>query len=466
MTEFSQLLSHTVESQSPVQLQIITAQEIEAFSPEEKTRAKLFQFSSEETSIWPLGETKVNAIRVSLGKATPSSSDIWWMAGVCEKLPEGIYQFAEDIDDNALAAGALGWLLVHYCFDRYRTEPKPLAKRTLILPPTVDLGPIVEEAKSMALVRDLINTPAEDMGPAELQAAVEQVAAEFNASCESIIGDDLTEHRFHAIHAVGRAAIPSRAPRLIDLQWGEKAHPLVAIVGKGVCFDSGGLGLKPAPFMLKMKKDMAGAAHALGLARMIMSANLPVRLRLLIPAADNNISKESFRPGDVLNSRKGLTIEIDHTDAEGRLLLCDALALASEEEPDVIFDFATLTGANTAAVGPELSGIYTDHDALWKAIEEGGKRKGDPVWRMPMWAPYGKKLKSDLADVNHRTPGFNYAGGTTAALFLKHFVSQKSQWAHFDFYCWHDEASPGRPKGSAVMGIRAAYDAIRQLAVK
>lgn len=463
MEDFYQLIQHGGSSAEPISLQIVSSEKFESFTSSDKYRAEFFGFELDAPSIWPLGNGRVETVLVSTGEAVPSASDPWWMAGICEKLPEGAYQFANDVDDEILAAGALGWLLTHYRFDRYDTKSKPVPQRTLLLPTTIDLEKIVQEAISMALVRDLVNTPAEDMGPANLQAVVEQVAAEFDASCETIIGDDLLEQNFPSIHAVGRAAVPSRAPRLIDLKWGSQAHPLVTLVGKGVCFDSGGLGLKPGAFMVKMKKDMAGAAHALGLARMIMMAKLPVRLRLLLPAVDNNVSKESYRPGDVLDSRKGITIEIDHTDAEGRLVLCDALALASEEEPDLIFDFATLTGANTNAVGPDMSGVYTDHDELWSAIERGSKNKGDPVWRMPLWAPYGKKLKSNIADINHRTPGFNYAGGTTAALFLQNFVSPKSQWAHFDFYAWHDDALPGRPIGCAVMGIRAVFDAICQI---
>lgn len=460
--EFSHLLAHPSTDLSPTDLEIITASGFEAFSAKDKDWAKLIGFSCETASILPLEDADQKTLQVSLGEATPSPSDPWWMAGVCEKLPEGTYRFKDDIEDDALFTGAIGWLLSHYRFDRYLSEPKATPKRVLVLPEGMNLQPIIDQAKSMALVRDLVNTPTEDMGPADLQAAAETLAEEFGAKCTAIIADELLAQNFRTIHAVGRAAPEDRAPRLIDLRWGDDNNfPSITLVGKGVCFDTGGLGLKPAAYMRNMKKDMAGAAHVLGLARMIMAAGLDVRLRVLIPAVENNISKESFRPGDVIKTRKGLTVEIDHTDAEGRLILCDALALASEEKPSLILDFATLTGANTIAVGPDFAGVYTDSETLWTSLQQASSMTGDPLWRMPMWAPYGKKLKSDIADVNHRTPGFNYAGGTTAALFLRKFVPPELAYAHFDFYAWHDEALPGRQKGAAAMAIRAAFDVIQ-----
>ena len=461
--KFCRLIRHRTADVHPTPLEVLSADAYAALPPQEQDWGKLLNFSFETPSIWPLASDDSDSVRVSTGDVTPSASDPWWMAGVCEKLPEGYYAFQDQFDDETLASGALGWLLAHYCFDRYRSKPEPIPQRVLLLPKSIDLDPIIEEAASIALVRDLVNTPAEDMGPAELQAAAKALANTFGGKINVIVGEDLLKENLASIYTVGRAALPCRAPRLIELEWGDKAHPSVTLIGKGVCFDTGGLGLKLASKMRRMKKDMAGAAHALGLARQIMAMQLPIQLRVLIPAVDNNISKQSYRPGDVISTRKGFTVEIDHTDAEGRLILCDALALASEQDPDILLDFATLTSANSIAVGPDIASTYTPSDELWDVLDFASKTSGDPVWRMPLWAPYKKKLASDIADLNHRTPAFEFAGGITAALFLQHFVSSKVQWAHFDFYAWHDEALPGRPKGSAVMAIRTAFRSIQAL---
>lgn len=371
-------------------------------------------------------------------------------------LPPGDYTLGGEIDDPALAA--LGWLLQGYRFDRYR-KPSPPRMR-LCLPEGVDGEEVSLIAESAMLARDLINTPANDLGPGEIEAAIRKVAAECNATVSSIVGDDLIARNFPMIHAVGRAS--PRAPRLIDLSWGDPAHPKITLVGKGVAFDTGGLNLKPDSSMLLMKKDMGGAAAAIATARMIMLAKLPVRLRLLVPAVENAVSGNSFRPGDVLASRKGLFVEIGNTDAEGRLILADALALADEEAPELLIDFATLTGAARTALGPELPPFYTHDEGLADEIARIGMAVNDPVWRLPLWAPYDALLESKIADVNHISSG-GMAGSVTAALFLNRFVEKTQSYAHFDIYAWTPSAKPGRPEGGECQGARLIYALAKQL---
>jgi leucyl aminopeptidase len=305
------------------------------------------------------------------------------------------------------------------------------------------------------LVRDLVNTPAADLGPAELEQAVRQHAERFGAQVRVVSGEELS-HGYPLIAAVGAAATPERAPRLIELEWGKPDDPRVAIVGKGVCFDSGGLDLKPASGMRLMKKDMGGAAHALALAQLIMGERLPVRLHLLIPAVENAVSGAAFRPGDVIKSRQGLFVEIDNTDAEGRLILADALTRALEESPELIVDFATLTGAARVALGPDLPAFFANQDDLARDVEGAAAEVADPLWRMPLWDPYGEMLKSDLADLANSSSS-PMAGCITAALFLKRFVPDETAWAHLDTYSWRDAAKPGRPKGGDALGLRAVF---------
>ena len=465
MSIFSALLGHDDAVGDCVPLEIVTEQRWDGFSEAERRWATALGFGLDTPSLWPIrtADGGIEKIRVSIGENDACAHDPWWLAGVCEKLGAGLYRFSGELADDVLAAGALGWLLAHYRFDRYRSDPAPMPQRHLLLPKSIDMEAIASHAESFGLIRDLVNTPAADMGPADLQAAAENTAQAYGASCQVTIGDALLTHSFPAIHAVGRAATPAHTPRLIDLRWGDRAHRRVTLIGKGVCFDTGGLNIKPGNHMRLMKKDMAGAAHALGLARMIMAAGLKVHLRLLIPAVENAVSADSYRPGDIVATRKGLTVEIDNTDAEGRMILCDALAYACEDEPDLLLDFATLTGANTSAVGPDMAGVYTDDDGLWHALETASRDTGDPLWRMPLWRPYAKKLKSDVADIANRAAGFPYVGGTIAAHFLQHFVAPGTRWAHVDFFAWHLEQAPGRPKGAAVIAIRAAFQAIAQL---
>ncbi|WP_246102041.1 leucyl aminopeptidase family protein [Methylobacterium terricola] len=366
-----------------------------------------------------------------------------------DALPEGTYRFEALPGDPALAA--LAWQLSGYRFGRYRDRPAPKAR--LVAPDGVDAGEIDRIARAVAAGRDLVNTPANDLGPAEIEAAARALAERFGAACTVVSGEAL-ERGFPLVAAVGRAS--PRAPRLIDLTWGEADAPKVTLVGKGVVFDTGGLDIKPSAAMLLMKKDMAGAAVALAAAEMVMGAGLPVRLRVLIPTVENAINGEAFRPGDVLASRKGLTVEIGNTDAEGRLILADALALADEEAPDLVFDFATLTGAARVALGPDLPALFTEDDALAGELAAIGLAVNDPVWRMPLWGPYASLLDSKIADLNNVSGG-PFAGAVTAALFLRRFATKAGAHVHLDLYGWNAGTKPGRPEGGEVQTARLVY---------
>ena len=365
-------------------------------------------------------------------------------------LPAGTYRFANAPHDLELAV--LGWLTGQYRFSRYKkSEAKPLR---LVVPEGVDGAAVGSIAEAVALGRDLIATPANDLGPAELEAAALELAGKHGASARSIVGDALLAQNFPMVHAVGRAS--SRAPRLVEFAWGDPTHPKITLVGKGVVFDTGGLNIKPDAGMLLMKKDMGGAASVLACATMIMDAKLPVRLRVIIPAVENAISGSAFRPGDVLQTRKGLTVEIGNTDAEGRLILGDALALADEEAPDLIVDMATLTGAARVALGPELPALFSKDEATAAALHSHGLAVADPSWRLPLWPPYATMLDSKIADVNHISGGA-FAGSITAALFLSRFVERAAAHVHFDMFCWNNATKPGRPEGAEVMGARAVF---------
>lgn len=365
-------------------------------------------------------------------------------------LPKGVYRFANAPHDTRLAA--LAFALGSYRFDRYR---KADAYDVRLVPPDgVDIADIARMAKAAALARDLINTPANDMGPDELAQAAENLAIDFGAAYRCIVGDELLKENFPLIHAVGAAS--PRAPRLIDFSWGDASHPKVTIVGKGVCFDTGGLDLKPSSAMLIMKKDMGGAANVLALAQMIMSANLKVRLRVLIPAVENAVAGNAFRPLDIFKSRKGLSVEIGNTDAEGRLVLADALALADEEKPDLLIDLGTLTGAARVALGPDLPPFYTNDEKLAEAVTHHAAEENDPLWRLPLWAPYDKWLDSKAADLNN-APSGGFAGSITCALFLQRFVRDAKSWLHVDIYGWTPSAKPARPEGGECQAARALY---------
>ncbi len=384
------------------------------------------------------------------------SDMLWSCAALPASLPFGRYRIETDLSADEASAVALGWQLGTYRFSRYKSFDSDFS--SLVWPKQADQKAVVGMADAIFLTRDLINTPAEDLGPAELAEAARELAKTHKAKFKAIVGEDLLKKNFPSIHAVGRAA--EKTPRLIDLKWGSKG-PKITLVGKGVCFDSGGLDLKPAGGMKMMKKDMGGSAQVLGLAAMIMSAGLPVRLRVLIPAVENAVSGNAFRPLDVLDTRKGLTVEVGNTDAEGRLVLSDALTEACSETPDLILDFATLTGAARVALGTDLPAMFCNNDEVAAMLLRNGEAEGDPVWRMPLHQPYKKQLESKVADLSNISNG-PYGGAITAALFLEYFVEGDIPWAHFDIMAWNLGARPGRPDGGEAMGIRAAFGMIRE----
>lgn len=398
----------------------------------------------------------IAAVLFGLGKKGSPDADPFIAGKLPGLLPAGTYRFEGDWGDAAHAA--LAFLLGSYRFERYKAKPKGVTVK-LVPPSGVDAARLSIIAEAVFEGRDLINTPANDMGPAEIEAAIRAVAQHFGATVTSVIGDDLLAQNFPMVHAVGRAS--PRAPRIVDMHWGDPSHPKVTFVGKGVAFDTGGLNIKPDNSMLLMKKDMGGAAVALAAARMVMAAGLPIRLRLIVPTVENSISGSAFRPGDVLASRKGMSVEIGNTDAEGRLILGDALTLADEETPNLVLDFATLTGAARVALGPDLPPVYTDDEVLAADIATAGTAVNDPVWRMPLWKPYAKLLDSKVADINHISSGA-FAGSVTAALFLQRFVEKAKAWAHFDVFCWVPSPKSGRPEGGEVQAARLVFELLER----
>jgi leucyl aminopeptidase len=378
-------------------------------------------------------------------------SDPFISGALAAALPVRTYRLAGRLGAGA-ADAALGFALGTYSFNLYTAKTREYPR--LVLPDGVDGEEVSRIASAIFMARDLINTPTNDLSPADLAGAVLKVAEAHGAKTKVIVGDDLLTENYPMVHAVGRAA--EVAPRLVDFTWGRADAPKVTLVGKGVCFDTGGLDLKPSSAMLLMKKDMGGAANVLALASLIMGAKLDVRLRVLIPAVENSVSGNAFRPGDVLKSRKGLSVEIGNTDAEGRLILADALAEADSEAPDLVIDMATLTGAARTALGPDLPPFYTDDDALAAEIAAAATATADPLWRMPLWKPYDAWLESKVADVNHVSDGA-FAGSITAALFLRRFIDKSKAWVHFDIYGWVAKPRPGRPVGGEAQAIRALY---------
>jgi leucyl aminopeptidase len=381
---------------------------------------------------------------------------VWAFSGLPMLLPEGSYV----LDSGAGATPtdiALGWALGSYAFTRYKKPKRAPAK--LAWPEGADRTEVERVAQAVSLVRDMVNTPAEDMGPEQLADAVLGVANSHGATTRVIVGDELLKENYPTIHIVGRAS--ARPPRLIDMRWGDASAPKVTLVGKGVCFDTGGLDLKPREAMLEMKKDMGGAAVTLGLAAALMSAKVPIRLRLLIPAVENSVAGNAYRPRDIVRTRGGKTVEIGNTDAEGRLILCDALAEADSERPDLLIDCATLTGAARIALGPDLGALYCDDDTVAAGLLKAGAAVGDPLWRMPLWRPYRKLIDGKCADLNN-VAGGTLAGSIIAALYLSEFVSRSTRWAHLDIYASNPSARPGRPEGGEATGMRALYAYVRQ----
>ncbi len=383
--------------------------------------------------------------------------DPWPFGLLPTTVPPGDYHLKADWSAEQKAQAVLGWGLGAYRFRRYKQAEQDLAR--LVTHEDAESRSAQAQVVATYLVRDLINTPAADMMPEHLAEAAQRVAEAHGAQLRQIVGDELLAQGYPAIHAVGRAG--AHAPRLIDMVWGDPEHSKLTLIGKGVCFDSGGLNLKPASGMRLMKKDMGGAAHVLGLAQLIMATNLPVCLRVLLPAVENAVSGSAFRPGDVLHSRKGLTIEIDNTDAEGRLVLCDALAEAAREDPELVIDFATLTGAARVALGTELPAFFANSDSLANTLIKEANYARDPVWRLPLHEPYRAFLDSEIADLLNSSPE-PYGGAITAALFLKEFVPATCEWAHFDVMAWNNRARPGRPKGGEAMAMRAVFAYLRE----
>ena len=414
-----------------------------------------FKAKSGEILVVPGSDGQPEKVLFGTGTGIGTGEFDSFLAGnLPQNLPTGIYALSDEFQQ--LETMVLAFLLGCYRFDRYKTASHSTAK--LVCPKQVDRADVLRQAQGVKLARDLINTPANDMGPQELEDAFYALAKQYKAKSRTIKGAALKKG-FPMVHAVGRGS--ARAPRLLDCTWGNARHPKVTLVGKGVVFDTGGLDLKPSSGMLLMKKDMGGAANVLGLAQMIMDAKLPVRLRVLVPAVENAVGSDAFRPGDILNSRKGISVEIGNTDAEGRLVLADALALADEEKPELLIDMATLTGAARVALGPDLPPFFVDDDKIAEEIATCGAAINDPLWRMPLWRPYQSMLNSKIADINN-VGGGGFGGSITAALFLNKFVEKSGHHIHFDIYGWTPSAKPGKPHGGEAQAIRALYRFLRQ----
>jgi len=448
-------------SDSAVPILAVGADELESvlatLSEVEASWARSTGFDGAAGAVTIIADSRGSIGRVLFGLGrVGASGDKLISAKLPMILPQGDYEFRTDIPDPQLAA--LGWSLGNYRFTRYKTSAAPTPR--LVVPKGVHIGSARDVARTVTWVRDLINTPANDLGPAELAESVRLLAERFGGEFSQIVGPALLGANFPLVHAVGIAAADDRAPRIIEMKWGDPAHPKITLVGKGVTFDTGGLDIKPSSGMLLMKKDMGGAANAMGLAQLIMAAGLPVCLHLIVPAAENSISGRAFRPGDVFRSRSGITVEIGNTDAEGRLLLADALVLAAESKPDLIIDLATLTGAARVALGPDIPPFYSHDDALASELMTHAELVGDPLWRLPLWQPYASMLDSRIADINNAGSG-GFAGSVTAALFLDRFVPRGTSWIHADIYAWNPVARPGRSEGGEAQAIRALFSMLQ-----
>ncbi len=449
----------TQYSKKAIPILVITSKDFSTWLARQTTFVKNWisslGFKAEPGSTCLLPDTAGKLTQVIAG--IKNIENFWSVGNLSMTLPEGQYIFNLDISDfdqetTEYAEFAIAWGLGAYQFTQYKKFPRKSAQ--LVLPKNYNVELINNIVESIYLVRDLINTPTDDMGPSELAEVTLNLAKQYHAKVKQVIGNDLLKHNYPAIHTVGRAS--DDEPRLLDLRWGKKQHPKVTLVGKGVCFDTGGLDIKLANNMLLMKKDMGGAAHVLGLARMIMQAKLPIQLRVLIPAVENAISGNAYRPGDIIKSRKGITIEIGNTDAEGRVILADALTEASSEKPDLLIDMSTLTGAARVAVGTELAAMFANNDNIAHELIRHGTQKQDPIWRLPLYAAYRESLNSPIADINNTSPD-SYAGAITAALFLKEFVTDDIPWLHFDIMAWNLKSRPGRPQGGEAMALRALF---------
>jgi len=418
-------------------------------------QASGFKAEKNRVLLVPAANGSIAAVACGLGKRPPGERlTLWHSAGIPERLPDGNYHIATPMDALDSEQFALGWAYGQYRFEHFRREPSgPPRSLHLALPGNVDVAEVARLHAASTLARDLINTPASHMLPAELAAAARRVAEQHGATFRAFAADDLLDG-FPAVHAVGRAS--TAAPMLIEFEWGNPSHPRVALVGKGVCFDSGGLDIKPPASMLLMKKDMGGAACVLALAQLVMDARLPVRLHVVIPAVENAVSGNAFRPGDVLSTRKGLQVEVGNTDAEGRLVLADGIALADAAKPDLLVDLATLTGAARVALGPELPALFASDDSVAASLMAHGAAVSDPLWQLPLWPGYDDELSSKIADLNNVSSS-GFSGAIIGALFLKRFVAEARHWIHVDLYGWNPRERPGRPAGAEAQGIRALY---------
>jgi leucyl aminopeptidase len=415
-----------------------------------RTAIKAQKFEGNANDIAILPGDRPGDWSVVIGVSDAAVPNVWHLAKAADSLPEGTYRLADYDAGDAM----LGWILGQYRYHEYLSDPKLTGSRVLLVrePARIPLAEL--QAAATALVRDLVNRPAADLGPNALEAEARRIAKSYKADVIVTAGEAL-ETGYPLIHAVGKAAAREHAPRLIELEWGDPRHPRIAIVGKGITFDSGGLDIKPASGMRLMKKDMGGAAHALALAELIMAAHLPVRLHMLVAAAENSIAGDAMRPGDIVKSRKGISVEIDNTDAEGRLVLADALTKAIEDKAELIIDFATLTGAARVALGPDLPAMFSNDEQIANDMLAASKAASDPLWRMPLWAPYMEMLDSDIADISNS--GGAFAGAVTAALFLQKFVPDDVPWVHLDTFAWRPTSKPGRPKGGEALGLRAVF---------
>lgn len=453
MTNYHDLIQPDI-GQNACQIALVDKDSFEAWLKAQsegiRRAVKAQGFDGSAATLAFLPGSKDDEWSILAGVTDASCPDHWSLSKAAENLPEGRYRLIGVEAGDAM----LGWMLGQYVFDEYLAEPKAKGARILLVKEPGKIQGAVFQAEATASVRDMVNRPAEDMGPAALEAEARRIAKAGKGEVTVTSGDAL-QNGYPLLHAVGRAASREHAPRLIELNWGDARHPRIAILGKGVTFDSGGLDMKSATGMRIMKKDMGGAAHALALAELIIKSHLPVRLHMLVAAAENSVAGNAMRPGDIIKSRKGITVEIDNTDAEGRLVLADAITKAAEDDPVLMIDFATLTGAARVALGPDLPALFVSDDELAQGILQAGKLCADPLWRMPLWSAYEEMLASDIADTSNS--GGSFAGSVTAALFLKKFVPDNVSWAHLDTYAWRPLARPGRPKGGEALGLRAVF---------
>jgi leucyl aminopeptidase len=460
-------------SEDSIPIHLLHEDDIDAWRSAQDARttnwiaANSFRAEKNRMLLVPGLEGRMSAVIVGSGRRNPGEElSCWSAAAIADRLPDGNYHLADPVTGSlgarAATQFAFGWAYGLYRFERYR---RPGSTRLVRLRPPagVDAAEVERLRAATTLARDLVNTPANDMSPEALAQAAVDLANRYDARHRVVTGDELLKMRFPAVHAVGRAA--AVAPRVFDMEWGDAAHPRVTLVGKGVCFDSGGLDIKPAASMLLMKKDMGGAAVTLALAQLTMDARLPVRLRVIVPMVENAISANAYRPGDILATRKGLSVEVGNTDAEGRLILCDALALADEDKPDLLIDMATLTGAARVALGPELPALFCSDDALAARLVQIGQAEADPLWQLPLWSGYDDELASKVADLNNVSSS-GFSGAIFGALFLRRFVTDARAWLHLDLYAWNGKERPGRPVGAEPQTVRALYAFLKQRYVR